>query len=87
MIAFKRWSGDEQVIVLASLNNGAFANGYVVEKDPVAIPDGGWKEVLNSDSDAYGGQNVGNRGAVIASSGGRLNAVIPAAGFVVLVKQ
>ena len=87
VIAFKRWSGDEQVIVLASLNNSAFANGYVVEKDLIGIPDGGWKEIFNSDGEAYGGQNVGNRGAVIASSGGRLNVVIPAAGFVVLVKQ
>ena len=87
VIAFKRWTGDEQVIVLASLNNSAFANGYLVEKDLLGIQDGGWKEIFNSDSEAYGGQNVGNRGAVIASFGGRLNVVIPAGGFVVLVKQ
>jgi len=73
--------------VLASLSDVAFANGYVVEKDRLAIPDAGWKEIFNSDSAIYGGQNVGNASAVIASSGGRLNAVIPAAGFVVFARQ
>jgi 1,4-alpha-glucan branching enzyme len=87
VIAFKRWSGDEEVIILASLNNGAFANGYVIEKDLLAIPDAGWKEVFNSDAAVYGGQNVGNGGATIPSSQGRLNAVIPAIAIVVLVKQ
>ena len=54
------------MIVVASLNNSAFANGYVMQKDLLGIPDGGWKEIFNSDGEAYGGQNVGNRGAVIA---------------------
>ena len=58
VIAFKRWSGDEQVIVLASLNNGAFTNGYVVEKERSRFRTAGGKEVWNSDSEAYGGQNV-----------------------------
>jgi 1,4-alpha-glucan branching enzyme len=87
VIAFKRWSGDEQVIIVASLNNTPFANGYVIEKDLLAIPDAGWKEVFNSDAANYGGQNVGNWGATIPSTRGRLNVVIPASGFVVLVKQ
>ena len=87
VIAFKRWSGDEEVIVVASLNNAPFANGYVIEKDLIAIPDAGWKEIFNSDAAIYGGQNVGNSGAIIPSTQGRLNVVIPANGFVVLVKQ
>ncbi len=85
--AFKRWSGDEEVIVVASLNDTPFAGGYVIDRDRVAIPDGGWKEVFNSDSASYGGQNVGNRSAVLATTGGRLDVVIPAAGLVVLVRQ
>jgi 1,4-alpha-glucan branching enzyme len=87
VIAFKRWQGAEEVIVVASLNNSAFAGGYVIEKDLLAIPNEGWKEVFNSDAAAYGGQNTGNGGAVIASDRGRLNVVIPASGFVVFVKQ
>jgi 1,4-alpha-glucan branching enzyme len=87
VIAFKRWLGDEQAIVVCSLNNAPFSNGYTIEKDQVAIPDGRWKELLNSDGAAYRGQNVGNMGATIASSGGRLNVVIPAAGLLVFVRQ
>ena len=87
VIAFKRWSGDEEVIIVASLNNTAFANGYVIEKDLLAIPNAGWKEIFNSDAAIYGGQNVGNGGAIIPSNQGRLNVVIPANGFVVFVKQ
>ena len=87
VIAFKRWTGGEEVIVAASLNDTAFAGGYAIEKDLVAIPDAGWKETFNSDGLGYGGQNVGNRGAVIRSTGGRLDVVIPAAGLVVFVRQ
>lgn len=87
VVAFKRWIADEEVIVVASLNDTAFANGYVIEKDLLAIPNAGWKEVFNSDSAIYGGQNVGNAGAVIGSAAGRLNVVIPAAGLVVFVRQ
>jgi 1,4-alpha-glucan branching enzyme len=87
VIAFKRWSGSEEVIIAASLNNTAFANGYVIEKDLLAIPNAAWKEIFNSDAAVYGGQNMGNSGAVIPSNQGRLNVVIPASGFVVFVKQ
>ncbi len=87
VLAFKRWEGDEQVIIVASLNNAPFTNGYVIEKDLLAIPNALWKEVFNSDAAIYGGQNVGNGGATIASNGGRLNVVIPASGFVMFVKQ
>lgn len=87
VIAFKRWSGDEEVIIVASLNNTFFANGYVIEKDLLAIPNAGWNEIFNSDAAIYGGQNMGNRGAIIPSTQGCLNVVIPASGFVVFVKQ
>lgn len=87
VLAFKRWSGAEQVIVVASFNNAPFANGYGIEKDTLAIPDVWWKEVFNSDAAIYGGQNVGNRGATLASHQGRIDVVIPANGFLVFVKQ
>jgi 1,4-alpha-glucan branching enzyme len=87
VIAFKRWNGAEQVIIAASFNNAPFASGYVIGKDLLAVPDAGWKEIFNSDAAMYGGQNVGNSGAILPSSQGRLTSVIPANGFVVLVKQ
>jgi 1,4-alpha-glucan branching enzyme len=87
VIAFKRWSGEEEVIIVASLNNTAFAYGYVIQKDWLAIPNARWKEVFNSDAAVYGGQNAGNGGGIIHSYQGNLNVVIPANGFVVFVKQ
>jgi len=87
VIAFKRWSGDEEVIIVASLNNTSFANGYLIEKDLLAIPNAGWKEIFNSDAAIYGGQNIGNLGTIVSSNQGRLNVVIPASGFVVFIKQ
>ena len=87
VLAFKRWSGNEEVIIVASLNNTAFSNGYVIQKDMLAIPDARWKEIFNSDAAIYGGQNTGNYGASIWSHQGSLNVMIPANGFVVFVKQ
>jgi 1,4-alpha-glucan branching enzyme len=37
----------------------SFANGYVIDKDLLAIPNAGWKQIFNSDAAIYGGQNVG----------------------------
>ena len=87
VIAFKRWTGDEDVIIVASLNDRAFANGYAIEQDLVAIPNAGWKEIFNSDNARYGGQNVGNGGGIAASASGRLDVVIPAAGLLVFARQ
>jgi 1,4-alpha-glucan branching enzyme len=87
VVAVKRWDGNEEMIVVASLNDVPFANGYVIESNLLAIPNAGWKEIFNSDAADYGGQNIGNLGAVVGSSGGRLEMVIPAAGFVVFAKQ
>ncbi len=87
VVAFKRWSGDEEVIVAASLNNQPFADGYTVAKDEMAIPDGEWKEIFNSDSAFYGGHNLGNDGGTLHSSHGRLSMRLPANGFVVLARQ
>jgi 1,4-alpha-glucan branching enzyme len=87
VIAFKRWIGDEQVIVLASFNNTAFSQGYRIQKDSIAIPDASWREVFNSDAGIYGGTNTGNFGANIPSRDRQFTANIPANGFVVFVKQ
>jgi 1,4-alpha-glucan branching enzyme len=87
IIVFKRWIGTEEVIIFASINNSPFKNGYVVEKDLAAIPNSSWKEIFNSDSSLYGGQNVGNAGASIPAHDGKIAVNIPSNGFVVFVKQ
>jgi 1,4-alpha-glucan branching enzyme len=53
----------------------------------LAIPNARWKEIFNSDAAIFGGQNVGNGGAIIVSNQGRLDLVIPANEFVIFLKQ
>jgi 1,4-alpha-glucan branching enzyme len=45
------------------------------------------REVFNSDASVYGGDNVGNYGSAIPSTGGAINLTIPAHGFIVLIKE
>jgi 1,4-alpha-glucan branching enzyme len=86
VIAFTRTAGRDRLLIVASLNNQPFLDGYVVQTDPSRLPDGAWREVFNSDAALYGGRNVGNFGADVPSVGGRLQARVPAAGFVVFEK-
>jgi 1,4-alpha-glucan branching enzyme len=86
VIAFARTASNEKLLVVGSLNDSAFSNGYVIGTDASRLATGGWQEVFNSDAAAYGGANVGNAGAVLQASNGQINAVIPAHGFVVFKK-
>lgn len=85
VLGFLRSDGQDQVLVLASLNDRPFPSGYVVG-DP-AIPDANWQEVFNSDAGEYGGDGVGNRGSVLRSSNATLQAVLPANGVVVFRRR
>ena len=80
VLASRRWLGDAEFIVLASLNNAAFADGYWVSHP--ALRDGAFVEVLNSDADLYGGLGVTN-GGTLTSNGGAFNARLPANGIAV----
>jgi 1,4-alpha-glucan branching enzyme len=80
VIAFRRWMANEQVLVLASLNNRPFDRGYVVWNG--RIPAGEWREIFNSDSTMYGGNGLHNPNPIQAGGDG-FNAVIPANGFAV----
>ncbi|MGO8816918.1 MAG: alpha-amylase family glycosyl hydrolase [Terriglobia bacterium] len=86
VIAFTRAASGQTLLVLASLNDTPFPNGYVIGTDTARLPAGGWKEVFNSDAAVYGGANIGNGGGVLQVSSGQINAVIPAHGFVILEK-
>ncbi|MFI5460579.1 MAG: alpha-amylase family glycosyl hydrolase [Isosphaerales bacterium] len=82
VLAWRRWGEGEDYLVLASLNNHPFRDGYEIANS--RLPDGRWKQVFNSDSARYGGDDAGNDGVEITSGGGALRTVIPANGFIVL---
>jgi 1,4-alpha-glucan branching enzyme len=87
IIAFTRTAPNQQFLVIGSLNDLPFDNGYVISTDPSRLATGGWREVFNSDATIYRGNNVGNNGATLQVNAGEINAVIPANGFVVLNKM
>jgi len=83
VIAFTRREATSDVLVVASLNNQPF-DRYVIATGADRLPAGGWKETFNSDAAFYGGNGVGNFGATIPASDGRIELRLPARGFVVL---
>ena len=86
VIAFTRIAATQQLLILASLNDNPFGQGYFISTDSWRLPAGGWRETFNSDAQIYGGDNVGNSSATLQVNGGQINAVIPAHGFVVFEK-
>lgn len=80
VLAFTRWHDSESYLVLASLNDRPFSDGYVIADWRAA---GCWKEIFNSDSTHYGGWNIGNYGTVLKSEGESLRVILPAAAVVV----
>jgi 1,4-alpha-glucan branching enzyme len=87
VLAFTRLHGENELLVVASLNNHAYANGYVLRTEPHRLPAGWWQEIFNSDSELYGGRNTGNFGASIPADHGRIGLRVPANGFVVLHRR
>ncbi|HEV2377287.1 MAG TPA: alpha-amylase family glycosyl hydrolase [Streptosporangiaceae bacterium] len=82
VIAFRRWDDTGELLVVGSLNNSPFSSpGYLLSYGPLG--DWGWRECLNSDGSAYGGENTGNLGATLRAANGQLNVVVPANGVVV----
>lgn len=81
VLAFSRWEEAEHFLIVSSLNDTAFAYGYAFRNN--SLWDGAWREIFNSDSSSYGGENIGNKGATLRSSNGHFECVIPANGLVV----
>jgi 1,4-alpha-glucan branching enzyme len=84
MIAFRRWSMNEDMLVVGCLNNWAFRGGYQFQDSRIA--DGRWREVFNSDAVEYGGSGLLN-GGTIASQGGTLTVNVPANCVLVLQRE
>jgi 1,4-alpha-glucan branching enzyme len=87
LIAFTRFAGGQNLLVVASLRNQPFLDGYIIQTDPARLPDGWWREVFNSDAAIYGGGNIGNFGADVPASGGRIQVRVPANGVLVFQKR
>ena len=85
VIAFTRFAGSDELLIVASLNNNSFAE-YDVQTESWRLPDGEWREVFNSDASLYGGNNTGNGGAALSATNGRIQVALPANGFVVFEK-
>ena len=83
VLAFRRWEGGEEVIVVASLNDANFG-AYRIQN--TGIGDAVWREVLNSDDQRYGGSGHLNANP-INSTGGVVSLQLPANGIVVLQRQ
>jgi 1,4-alpha-glucan branching enzyme len=86
IIAFLRTEPTEELLIVASLSNAAFSNGYVMQAISGTLPDGSWQEIFNSDAAVYGGNGVGNFGAAIPSAQGQMQLIIPANGLLILSK-
>ncbi|MGH2721637.1 MAG: alpha-amylase family glycosyl hydrolase [Actinomycetota bacterium] len=87
VLAFTRREGTSDLLVVASLNNRPFSDGYVIATSPDRLLPGSWQETFNSDSSHYGGADVGNGGNALPAAGGRIDVRLPANGFVVLQRR
>ncbi|MCL2709374.1 MAG: alpha-amylase family glycosyl hydrolase [Planctomycetaceae bacterium] len=84
ILAFRRWEGKEEIIVVVSLNNQPFDHGYNIFHHS-SIAQGSWNVLINSGDPKYGGNNRTN--ATMFSQNGMLSLpVVPANGIVVLKK-
>ena len=81
IIAFLRTDGIERFLIVASLNNQSFTNGYSIASPHLG--DARWQEVFNSDSEIYGGGNIGNASGSTASQNSSISVIVPSNGFIV----
>ena len=86
LIAFTRSAGADRLLVVVSLRNEPFLDGYVIQTDSARLNDGAWREVFNSDASVYGGRDVGNFGADIPVTNGQIQMRVPANGFLIFQK-
>ncbi|MEO8900720.1 MAG: alpha-amylase family glycosyl hydrolase, partial [Polyangiaceae bacterium] len=81
VLAFHRWSGPEHYMVISTLSDFGYPDGYTV-----SVPDdtnGDWREIFTSDATVYGGAGISNESEVPTVSGA-LTVKLPARGFVVM---
>jgi 1,4-alpha-glucan branching enzyme len=84
VLAFRRFDGAQDILVMASLNNHDFAAGYSIQHP--AIADGRWQEIFNSDNGLYGGSELMNA-QVIPTANGNFTALLPANSVIVFERR
>ena len=84
ILAFRRWEAGEELLVIVSLNNGAFADGYQIQSTHIA--DGRWQEIFNSNIVAYSDGGLVDTDP-IASAGGVFSARLAANSVLVFQRQ
>ena len=82
VLAFRRWSGTEEYLIIASLNDKAFEEGYPMTHP--SIDGKTWREIINSDDEVYGGSEVLNPDAL--SGGPDFRPRLPACGLTVFIR-
>ena len=80
VLAFHRWKGPEHYLVVATLNDFGWPDGYRV---PTPVGNGSWREIFSSDATIYGGGGLTNEGE-LETVDGQLTLKMPARGFIVL---
>ncbi len=81
LLVFHRWKGPENYLVLATLSDSGWPDGYEIRGPAIAT--GRWREIFTSDAPEYGGTGVSND-AELEARDGAMRVRIPARGFVVL---
>lgn len=81
VLAFHRWKGPEHYLVVGTLSDEGWPEGYELRAQKLL--DGRWREIFTSDSSWYDGADIGNEDE-LHSKGGKLMLKLPPRGFVVL---
>ena len=84
ILAWHRWIGDEEFVIVASLSNTPFENGYAFSHRNLKGKT--WIQLLCSDAPEYGGSSVCDLNE-INSENGTITLRIPASGLVVLARK
>lgn len=83
LLAFRRRDEEREHLVVASLATTPYDTPDCRLTHP-SLAGTEWRERLNSDRRAYGGDDIGNGPAPLRASGDTLGVVVPASGVVVL---
>jgi 1,4-alpha-glucan branching enzyme len=84
VIAFLRWEGPDELLVIGSLSNQTFGEGYSIRNSRIA--DGQWREIFNSDATVYGGWGITNPDTR-PSAGGVFTPRLPSNSVLVFQRQ
>jgi 1,4-alpha-glucan branching enzyme len=82
LLAFERSKGPEQYLVVATLSDHGWPDGYALQSE--ALTNGRWREIFSSDAVEYNGTGVTNEDSVLEAMEGKLTLKLPPRGFVVM---